>query len=324
MPIHSAGYQSWDGERVPGITRWAMIAGTGIRRAAKSKWLRRMMFFALFPTVFFAIPFFLFEQALRDPRLMRDFLGFIGGMPQGETYRQVAAAGLQNASPEEIGELRHQVWSFLLLSLFRYPQATLMVLVIGIVAPPLIAHDMRSRAFLIYFSRPITRMEYVMGKFGTVAFFLMAITTVPALVLYFFGVALSPSFTVVGSTWDLPLLILLASAVLIIPTTSMALMFSSMTTESRYAGFAWFAVWILGSVVYSVVMGLTATTIEQLSEPGWRVLISPYHTLGVVQSRVFNLHSDSSVVFPAVTLLVLITLGSLAVVFHSVTRPMRA
>lgn len=324
MPIHSAGYRPWDGRRAPSATRWAMIASTGIRRSAKSKWLRRMMFFAIFPSVFLAIPFFLFEQSLRDPRMAGELAGFIGDLPQGQMYRDVIVAGLQNATPEQIDALRHNIWSYLLLTLFRYPQAVLMVLVIGIVAPPLVSHDVRSRAFMIYFSRPITRLEYVLGKFGTVAFFLVAITTLPALVLYAFGVLLSPSLGVIASTWDLPLLILLASAVLILPTTSMALMFSSMTTESRYAGFAWFAVWILGNVVFSTVMGLTAVTQAELVEPGWRVLLSPYHTLGAVQSWVFNLPMDQTVIAPALFLLIAVTVLSLIVVFRRVALPMRA
>ena len=324
MPVHSAGYRAWDGKRVPESTRWAMIAATGIRRTSKSKWLRRMMFVAVFPSIFLAVPFFLFEQSLRDPNTARDLIGSLRGLPQGRAFLETIPRGIQNASPEQIEILRHKIWSYLLLTLFRYPQAVLMVLVVGIVAPPLISHDVRSRAFLIYFSRPITRAEYVLGKFGTVAFFLLMITTVPALVLYTFGVGLSPSLGVIGSTWDLPLLILLASAVLILPTTSIALMFSALTKESRYAGFAWFAVWILGSVIFSVVMGLTAITHEDFVEPGWRVLLSPYHLLGVVQSWVFDLHGDDTVVVPALLILSVVTVTSLAVVYRRVGTPMRA
>jgi ABC-2 type transport system permease protein len=324
MPIHSVGYRPWEGRRLPGATRWATIALTGIRRAATSKWLRRMMFLAIFPSVFLAIPFFLFEQSLRDPAMARELAGFLTVLPQSELHQAAFQAGLENATPEQIEELRRAIWSYLLLTLFRYPQAVLMVLVIGIVAPPLISHDLRSRAFLIYFSRPITRLEYVLGKLGTVAFFLLMITTVPAMLLYAFGVLLSPDLGVIASTWDLPLLILLASAVLILPTTSLALMFSSMTSESRYAGFAWFTVWILGHVIFNVVMGMTSALSSYIVEPGWRVLLSPYQTLGVVQSWVFNLQADDSVVTPSIVVLASVTLLSLLVVFHRIAAPLRA
>ncbi|MCA9056288.1 MAG: ABC transporter permease subunit [Planctomycetaceae bacterium] len=324
MPIHSVGYRSWDGRLVPEATRWGMIASTGIRRTARSKWLRRMMFFAILPTVLMAIPFFVFEQALRDPDAARELSRMIRGMPQGRIFLDTIPRGLAFASPEQIELLRHKVWSYLLLTLFRYPQAVLMVLVIGIVAPPLISQDVRSRAFMVYFSRPIVRAEYVLGKFGTVAFFLLMITTFPALVLYAFGVLLSPSLTVVGSTWDLPLLILLASAVLILPTTSISLMFSSLTRETRYAGFAWFAVWILGWVMFNVMMALAGAVAGDFIEPGWRVLLSPYHTLGVVQSWVFGLQTDDAVVGRALTLLVAATIVPLTIVYRRVGAPLRA
>jgi ABC-2 type transport system permease protein len=324
MPIHNAGYRSWDGRRLPGATRWTTIALTGIRRAATSKWLRRMMFLAVLPSVFLAIPFFLFEQSLRDPAMARELAGFLDVLPRGEMYQAAFASGLENLTPQQIEELRHTIWSYLLLTLFRYPQAVLMVLVIGIVGPPLISHDVRSRAFLIYFSRPITRLEYVLGKFGTVAFFLLMITTVPAMLLYAFGVLLSPDLGVIASTWDLPLLILLASAVLILPTTSLALMLSSMTSESRYAGFAWFTVWILGHVIFSVVMGMTSISTGFLVEPGWRVLLSPYQLLGAVQSWVFDLHTDESIIAPAIVILASATILSLMIVFRRIAAPLRA
>src|SRR5690606_17462299 len=324
MPIHSIGYRSWDGRRRPGVMRWATIALTGIRRAATSKWLRRMMFLAVFPSVFLAIPFFLFEQSLRDPAIARELSGFLDMLPRGELYQVAFAAGLENATPEQIEQLRHAVWSYLLLTLFRYPQAVLMVLVIGIVAPPLISHDLRSRAFLIYFSRPITRGEYVLGKLATVAFFLLMITTVPAMLLYAYGVLLSPDLGIVAATWDLPLRILLASAVLIFPTTALALMFSSVTSESRYAGFTWFTVWILGHVIFNIVMAMTSASIGYLVEPEWRVLLSPYQTLGVVQSWIFNLQTDEGVVVPSLTVLASVTVLSLGIVFHRIAAPLRA
>ncbi len=324
MPIHSAGYRSWEGQLTPASLRSLVIATTGIRRTSKSKWLRRMLFFAMLPTLVLAVPFFLFEQGLRDPQMARDLGEFLGGMQQSQAIGLAVEQGLANATPEQAKEMRHQVWSLLLLTLFRYPQAVLMVLVVGIAAPPLISHDVRSRAFMIYFSRPIERWEYVIGKLGTVTFFLAMITTLPAFVLYIAGVMLSPSLSVVLETWDLPLRILVASIVLSLPTASMALMFSSMTTESRYAAFAWFAVWILGNVAFSTVMAFAVAAQRDVVEPGWRTMLSPYHTLGVVQAWIFDLEPPGAAVAPSMVALVAITIGSLILLFHRVSLPIRA
>lgn len=329
MPIHSAGYRAWEGERVPGATRWLVISGTGVRRAWKSTALKRMMYVAVLPTLFMAIPFFLFEQAARDPRMWRVAVDFLRWLPQTEAIVESIGADLTQVSPQEIHEIRHRVWSYLLLTLFRYPQSILMVLVVGIIAPPLISHDVRSRAFLIYFSRPITRTEYILGKMGSVAFFLLMIATVPALLLYVAGVMLSPSTTVIAETWDLPFRILLASAVLIVPTTSLALMYSSLTVESRYAGFAWFVTWILGHVTF--FMTFTFSELQhgpryagEVVDLGWKPLLSPYMILGEVQNWIFELHRGSGLVGPSFVILAGVTVVSLMVIYRRVSAPMRA
>jgi hypothetical protein len=201
-----------------------------------------------------------------------------------------------------------------------------MVVLVGIVAPPLISQDLRTRAYLIYFARPITRLEYVLGKVGVVSFFLLTISALPALLLYVAAVMLSPSVEVVLTTWDLPLRILVGSACMIIPTTLVALAFSSLTLESRYAGFAWFAMWIMGHVTYSALIAIPsfeAARDEVAFAPGWRLLTSPYQVLGVVQSYVFGFATDPSVVLPSFGILFVASIASLAVLMRRVNAPMR-
>jgi len=220
---------------------------------------------------------------------------------------------------------RREVWAYLLLTLFRYPQGLLMVLVVALVAPPLISRDMQSRAFLLYFSRPLGRIDYVLGKMIVVWTYLALITTVPALSLYVLGVFLSPDFSVVGDTWDLPPRILCASVWLIVPTTAMALCFSSMTKESRFAGFAWVAVWALGWAAYANLTALDLHS-RRMGENGFEsrwTLISLYHSLGKVQTWVFGLEPDFASVLAPITLLSVLTLVSLAVLLWRISAPLR-
>jgi ABC-2 type transport system permease protein len=229
-----------------------------------------------------------------------------------------------------------------------------MVLLVGLVAPPLISQDIRSRAFLLYFSRPLTRGEYLLGKLGSVWFFLAMISTIPALVLYFMGVVLSPSLSVVSATWDLPIRIVGASVVLMLPTSALALCLSSMTQESRYAGFSWFAIWILGWFTYGAAQSAEAFKANQEFEirnaeangmrnpqrnrfrgpPGFRgrptiaipesawAHLSLYHTLGKVQSWVFGFAKFRDV-RASIAILIGLTTVSLAVLFYRISAPMR-
>ncbi len=326
MPIHDAGYRAWEGRRDSEWTRWLTITSTGIRRASKSTWLKRLLFLALLPLLFFAIPFFLFEQSSRDPQIWRAFAGFTRGLPQAKALQESIGSMSSSPTPEEFDAIRHDVWSYLLLTLMRYPQALLMVVVVGIVAPPLISQDLRTRAYLIYFARPISRLEYIAGKMGVVAFYLLSIATLPTLVLYFLGLMLSPSLDVVLSTWDLPLRVLLASFCFVVPTTLVALAFSSLTLESRYAGFAWFAMWIIGHVTYSSLISWPAFEAAQRREtfePTWQALTSPYQVLGAVQSYIFGFEIDPSLTQRSCLLLIAVSAVSLAILFRRVTAPMR-
>jgi len=327
MPIHDASYRGWQGDRVGRWSRFWTITVTGVRRSLRSPWLKRLMLAAFLPLLYFAIPFFLFEQSLRDPDHWRMLGVFLRAMPETSGLSQQISQLPAVPSDEEVETLRYDAWSYLLLTMLRYPQSFLMVLVVGIVAPPLISQDLRTRAYLIYFSRPLTRTEYIVGKFGVVAFFLLIISALPALILYVVGILLSPSVGVLHSTWDLPLRVLVGSAVLVVPTTLVALAISSLTLESRYAGFAWFAVWIIGHVTYSaltVIPSIEAQRLQQLYDPGWRQLASPYHVLGNAQSAIFELSQNGSATMPAFLYLAVVSGVALAILYRRVQAPMRA
>lgn len=325
--VNRLGYRGWSGELESGALRWTVISAVGIRRAWQSSWLRRMLFFAWLPAVVFGFGFFLWEQAALYPEWRYRAADFL----QGLTPTRVSAEIKESIRTGNFESSRHTVWASLLQAFFRYPQGVLMVMVVGLISPPMISQDVRSRAFLMYFSRPLTRGEYLLGKLASVWAYLSVISTLPALALYVLGVLLSPNLSVVSATWDIPLRIVAASVVLMLPTSVLALCFSSMTQESRYAGFAWFAMWILGSFTYAV-----ATTVEtqnaqqEMYRTGKQIIleqsewthVSLYHTLGRVQSWVFGFENFRDVWVSAV-ILVAVTVIALAVLMRRISAPMR-
>lgn len=321
MTVHDLGYRAWSGEKSPGIARLGVIAGVGVRRAWQSKWLKRLLFFAWMPTVYFGVGFFMFEQALLQPDLRQQLQLFLRGM----TVEHLDSLVIHLDGDTEAARILF--WSWMLLAFFRYTQLTLIVLVVGLVAPPLISQDIRSRAFLLYFSRPIHRFEYVLGKALSIWTYLAIISLLPALSLYGLGILLSPELSdVLSGTWDLPLRIAAASATTMIPTAAIAICFSSMTQESRIAAFAWFAMWVLGSFTYTA--GRTSEVIVSkgdtigFTDGPWSHA-SVYHTITRVQEWIFGFRTfdDTSV---SLALLVGLTVVSLVIVFRRVDAPMRA
>lgn len=255
MPIHNLGYREWQGEKQSGSSRWQVIAGIGMRRAWQSTWLRRIAFLVWATPLTFGVLIFGFEQAAQttgvDPRIMRGLAENI--LPvESQPALQEAINGFNPSDGKKMmQEVRPLVWKSVMLQLAR-SQTIGLVIVVGLVAPSLISHDVRSRAFLLYFSRPLSRFQYIFGKFSTVAGFLILTCTVPQLILFLFALLLSPDISVLAYTWDIPLRAVLSSAAIIIPTSLLALMLSSLTIESRFATFGWFCIWIFGLMAFAV------------------------------------------------------------------------
>jgi hypothetical protein len=268
---------------------------------------------AWLPVILPAFGIFAFEYSTTSPGSQRAIVNLIRGPLGRPDLVEAVVSDPENA--------RHEVWSMLILAYFRYPQLFAMVTLIGLIAPLLVSYDLRTKAYLMYFSRPLSPSEYILGKSAVIWFFLAVVVTIPALLLYLIGVLLSPDLSVVIETWDIVFRILVASIVLMIPTTTLAVFYSSLTAESRYATFAWFATWIMGSVAYQFLtfapMQMSGNRPPPRRGPvnwedlgvdldRWR-LISPYHTLGKVEGWVFGLDPTSASVVPAVCVLVGIT-----------------
>lgn len=335
--VNNLGYRGWSDQLESGWTRWLVITKVGAVRAWQSRWLRRMIFLAWLPAIWFGVGFFVWEQAAFHPewrQMLRPFLLRVPQSPEFDALRQGLVSG-------NLEDSRHTVWAWFLQSFFRYPQAVLMVMVVGVIAPPLISQDIRSRAFLLYFSRPLTRCEYLLGKLASLWGYLALISMVPAIALYVLGVLLSPSLSVIASTWDLPLRIIGASVVLMVPTSMLAICFSSLTQESRYAGFAWFAIWILGWFTYGAATSAEAFNAGQeayqaqqegrrfrqpmfsaeIKESRWTHL-SLYHTLGRVQRWMFGF-ADFEEVMVSAGILGGLTIIAFMVTYYRISAPMR-
>ena len=353
MPQHEVGYRPWTGQFTSQAGRWWIIADTGFRLVFKSNWVRRLLFLAWLPIFYWGAIFFavenpeMFTASVRPPANQID-----GGIMEQLDKIKHAALRNKRARQNSIRRIlqvipggkvvaekltsddpdvqRHAIWSFLLMTFFRYPQAIMIIFLLGFISPGLISRDFRSRAFLLYFSRPIGRIEYILGKIAVPSAYLMLVTTFPALILYVLGVSMSPDLSVVAVTWDIPLRILCASAILIIPCAALSLMLSSLTQESRFASFAWFAVWVLGTgawlaVWFGAAVRANARNMYQLLEDPsvsrWSFL-SLYNNLGSAQSWIFGLDTFENAL-PALLILIFIAVLSFVVLFRRVSAPVR-
>jgi len=345
LPIHDLGYRAWAGRRSSGLFRFAVIASAGVRVVGRNAWVRRVLLAAWLPAVGLAVAFFAYERLLEDRRVALTGAEVRGSvlaeLPDG---LQDGDAVIEALTKEDLRQGRHLMWSWLLSTFLRAPQALMAMLVIGMIAPPLISRDVRTRAFLTYFSKPIGPAEYVLGKLLVVATYLTMITTAPALGCYLFGVALSSDLGVLADTWDLPLRVVLASLIFVVPAASVALMFSALTSESRFAAFAWFAFWGLGFVAWNLTYAVMSDRAyrdayaeqgdprqveARLAEARQEIdahplaAVSLYDTLVRLQRWVFGLETRWSAVLPSLVMTVAVTFFAWLVLLRKVAALVR-
>ncbi len=322
MPIHNLGYREWNGELQLASTRWLVVAGIGIRRAWQSAWLRRMMFFAWVPGVVMGFMVFIYEQSAKQGGEVQDMMSagamaLVTSESPDVIFRRIQQERILTGSRPGMGEERHIFWSSLLLIMFRRSQPFLLIPIVAVIAPPMISQDFRSRAFLLYFSRPLTKVQYIAGKAATISVYLLFVTMFPALLLYFVGVLLSPDISVLYATWDLPLRAILASLMIVIPCTALSLMLSSLTTESRYASFAWFAVWIFGHLTYVVIRSVASPGDSSMVQS-----LSLYETFNDLSSWILDPKLGVTHVETRLMLLAVLTAICTAVLYRRVSAPM--
>lgn len=332
MPIFELGYRHWEGRRTASWLRWWPIARTGVALAFRSKVLRRLVFLAWAPLLYFG-PLFFAVGYVTNPAHAGLSHGLWGAMA-----REFLGPEVANQFAHDPESLRPLVWSAVFSHFFIYSQSFLTFLVLAIVAPPLIAQDVRSKAFLLYFSKPITRGEYLLGKGGTALLYVFLVTLFPGLVLYAVSIAFSPSLGAIADTGLTVPRIFAASAVVGIPAVLVALVFSSLTGDTRYAAFGWIAMWLLGELFFRILHSLPG-----LSHAGWVFVPSLRETASVVIGAIFDsgqvaqvanqlnfgasdlgarLHSPYSPAAAAAWLAAVCVI-SLAVLYRRISAPMR-
>jgi hypothetical protein len=180
MPIFDQGYQHWEGRLSGHAWRWLTVTRHGVRAQMKNRLTRLVMVFALLPAVGLALVLVAWGLLEQQAEIIR---------PLFALFR----------FPREIMEgpraFRVPIWNFAYHVFFSIEMFFSMILVV-LVGPGLISQDLRFNAMPLYFSRPLRRIDYFLGKLGVIGFFLAAVTIVPAALAYVLGVLFSLDFSV--------------------------------------------------------------------------------------------------------------------------------
>jgi ABC-type transport system involved in multi-copper enzyme maturation permease subunit len=243
VPIFDQGYQHWDGQLSGHGTRWLAVARHGVRAQLKNRNTRVLMAVAWIPAI--ALVAFLTLWGLLEQ--------------QSESVVGVLARILPPEVVADPKSFRTAVWTIAYAYFFKVELFCTLFLVM-IVGPNLVSRDLRFNAFPLYFSRPLRRIDYFVGKLAVIGFFLLATTAVPAVGGYAMGLAFSRDLSVVRDTHRLLWGGIFYSLVVTASAGTLMLALSSLSRRSIYVGLGWAGLVFLTHTVSSGLIGVHADT----------------------------------------------------------------
>ena len=244
MPIFDQGYQHWNGALSGHAWRWLAIAKEGLRGQLKSWNVRIALIAAWVPAVALVLAMVLWGLLEQGSQNVVDIV------------RPLLPPGVA-ADPHAY---REAVWSIAYSIFFRVEIFFIMVLMV-VAGPNLISRDLRFNALPLYFSRPLRRFDYFLGKLGVLAVMVAAVAIAPAVVAYVLGVCFSLDLGIIRDTWRLLPASILYGLVIVVSAGTLMLAMSSLSRRSLYVGIAWGGFWVVSSSVAGVLDGIHRDTI---------------------------------------------------------------
>jgi ABC-2 type transport system permease protein len=244
MPIFDQGYQHWQGRLSGHGWRWLAITRRGVAVQWRGRGVKWVLAAALGPALLlagFLIVWGLIEQQSPKPE------------EQSPTFQLIFRV-LQ--LPEEVKAgpkaYRTVYWTMAFHYFFAVEMFFSMLLTL-MVGPNLISQDLRHNAVPLYFSRPVRRFDYFVGKLGVIATFVAAVSIAPAVGAWLLGVAFSFDANVVQDTGRILLASIGYGLVVCVSAGTLMLAISSLSRNSRAVGALWVGLWIIGPVVGQIL-----------------------------------------------------------------------
>ncbi|MDP8244779.1 MAG: hypothetical protein P9L94_11900 [Candidatus Hinthialibacter antarcticus] len=137
-----------------------------------------------------------------------------------------------------------------------------------------IASDRRSKALILYLSRPLTPLDYLFGKSAFILFYLYVVSLVPALLLMFLHAFFNEDWGYLFTHIPLAMKIFAYANVIAIPLTILILTLSSLFKSNEAAGAFFAALYWLPDVLVQAIRGLLGRWLWGSNDPEWWSLLS--------------------------------------------------
>ncbi len=245
MTLHDAHYKHWDGAHLGIWSRRAVIAGNGLKSCLQVKWMRYLVTLCWAASLLQVTLLFFLGQLLIADSTVVQWLGNLS--PQLQGIARTLMTWLEQ-NPGISVRTTHS----LLFYFFTSQLLTLSFIAIALAIPHLITRDLSSNAIIVYSSKAIGRLDYLLGKFATV-FGLLTLTWLgPVVVAWFLGNLLSTKW---HFFWHSRMALACALVVILSSMTILSLLalgVSAISSRAKATVSLWIALWILGNAVVPI------------------------------------------------------------------------
>ncbi|MFC2167865.1 ABC transporter permease [Acidobacteriota bacterium] len=236
MTIKEKGYSHWDGELTTKKRPWKPIARNGIKLTLKKKFFKLTYALALVPSIVFLVGIYLAER-IDDFSIMTE-----EGVPQ---FIKVNPALFKTYLTNE----------FLLF---------MIIIIVVFSGAGLIADDLKFNSLQLYFSRPLGKQDYLLGKASVLVFFLLFLTLVPGIILFIMKLIFSGSLKFIGDFPLLPLSIIGYSILVTVFFSLYTLLLSSISKNKRYVIILMVGIYFFSDVLFAIFYGIFRKSIFSL------------------------------------------------------------
>mgnify|MGYP001151623692 CR=1 FL=1 len=227
MTIRERGYAHWDGELEESKFSWWPIATYGVKLTFKKKFFKSFFFFTFIPALAYLGGIYVSER-LEDFHFM---------IEESAPFIQVNPAYFKSYFTND----------FLLF---------IIVMIIIFAGAGLISDDIKYNALQLYFSRPLKKKDYFIGKASVIFFFMALITLIPGLIFLLTKIIFSGSFKFVLSYPWLPFSTLGYSLILIVFFSFYSLSISSLSKNRRYVAVMIFGIYFFSDIFFQIFYGI--------------------------------------------------------------------
>jgi ABC-type transport system involved in multi-copper enzyme maturation permease subunit len=273
MPIHDQGYRRYAGRRLARGRTWWVIARATIASELRQRRVIALLLFAWTPFVVRAVLIYASANFQQA--------SFLAATPQ--TFRE-----------------------------FLDWQNIFVFFVTILIGSGLIADDRRANALQIYLSKPLTRVEYIVGKLAVLFVFLGFITWVPGMLLLLLQMLFAGNTEFLGTNLFLFPAITLFCAIQILVSACAMLALSSLSKSRRFV-----AMMYAGIIFFTSAMNAALTGITGSRSWAW---ISPENTLDVLADAIFRVSRDPAIPVAAAIVVVVVLIAASTIILERRVR----